>query len=254
MRTPLGPLQQLDLQDHDLCAELLAHEKHQLIEGIVFESVFDQYVTAMERESAGTIRPIPVETAVVRLPNAGEDEYPYGAFVWAKRKTEGLGRFLKALEVCYRVWLVEWSSDDRVFTATPVSEGGRSGPTETLDVLCASVSNRDAPKHESIHDSVRNPHRIKQSVWGYLAAHYGNQLGWDVVLPRIFINWGVQPWFGGESGTSTVSCSSATDCGTWRSNTNIRCSSQASSCLESTTVNSDRSGICCAVVYARYTW
>ena len=197
MWTPLGPLDRLDLRDHDLCAELLAHDKHQLVEGIVFESVFDQYVAAMEEASDGTVRAIPVETATVRLPSPGDGQPAYGAFVWAKRRTEGLGRFLKALGTRYRVWLVEWSADHRGFTAAPVSDGRRSGSAAPLDAVCAGASDRDAPGYETVHRGARNPQRIKQSVWGYLSSHYGDRLGADVVLPRIFINWGVQPWFGG---------------------------------------------------------
>lgn len=196
MWTPLGPLDTLDLHDHDLCAELLAYDKHQLVEGIVFESVFDQYVAAMEEASSRTVRAIPVETATVRLPASGEGVPAYGAFVWAKSKTEGLGRFLKALEVHYRVWLVEWSANRQGFNATPVSDGRRDGFASPLDAVCADVSDRATPSYETVDGRVRNPQRIKQSVWGYLSSHYGNRLGTDVVLPRIFINWGVQPWFG----------------------------------------------------------
>lgn len=188
MWTPLGPLNKLDLQDHDLCAELLAYDKHQLVEGIVFESVFDQYVAAMEEASGRAVRAIPVETATVRLPPSGDGLPAYGAFVWAKSKTEGLGRFLKALESHYRVWLVEWSTNRLHFTAAPVSDGRRAGATLPLDSVCADVSDRETPGYETVDRGVRNPQRIKQSVWGYLSAHYGDRLGTDVVLPRIFLN------------------------------------------------------------------
>ena len=196
MRTPLGPVDALDLRDHEVCAELLALEKHQLIEGIVFESVFDQHLGAVEAASDGTLRPVHVETAAVRLPSFAHDAPAYGAFVWAKSMTGGLGRFLEALEARYRVWLVEWRGDTRDFTATPITGGRRAGAVEPLADVCARVSGKNAPTYESVERSVRNPQRIKQSVWGYLSSHYGDRLGAEVVLPRIFINWGVQPWFG----------------------------------------------------------
>ncbi|HEY0622782.1 hypothetical protein [Sphingomonas sp.] len=41
MDTPLGALAALDLADGDLCLEILASEKHQLVERLVVESVFD---------------------------------------------------------------------------------------------------------------------------------------------------------------------------------------------------------------------
>ena len=164
MRTPLGPVDALDLRDHEVCAELLALEKHQLIEGIVFESVFDQHLGAVEAASDGTLRPVHVETVAVRLPSFAHDAPAYGAFVWAKSMTGGLGRFLEALEARYRVWLVEWRGDTRDFTATPIAGGRRAGAVEPLADVCARVSGKNAPTYESVERSVRNSERIKQSV------------------------------------------------------------------------------------------
>ena len=166
MWTPVGPVDTLDLRDHELCAELLAHDNHQLVEGIVFESVFDQYVAAIAAASNGTVRAIPVEIATVKLPSPAHGQPAYGAFVWAKRRTEGLGRFLIALGTCYRVWLIQWSAEHRRFNAAPFSDGRRSGPVAPLDAVCADVSDRDTPCYETVDRRVRNPQRIKQSVWG----------------------------------------------------------------------------------------
>ena len=194
MRTPLGPVDALDLRDHEVCAELLALEKHQLIEGIVFESVFDQYLGAVEAASDGTLRQVHVETVMVGLPSDRRDPQAYGAFVWAKSKTGGLGRFLQALEARYRVWLVEWCGDTRDFTATLITGGRRAGAVEPLADVCARVSKNNAPTYESVEPSVSDLERIEQSV-RYLSSHYGDRLGADVVLSRVFINWSVYPWF-----------------------------------------------------------
>ena len=196
LTTPLGRLADLDLSDHDVCASLLAEEKHQLIEGIVFESVFDQYVDAMHQASDGALRPVPVETVIATLPSPIQAARVFGAFVWAKQRTQGLGRLLAALEARYRVWLVEWHSEPRAFFATPVSRGHSAGDPQPLEEVCAAASGRN-PTPVVVAPDVRDRYRINQSVWGYLSSHYGDGLGTKVVLPRIFINWGVQPWFGG---------------------------------------------------------
>ena len=196
LTTPLGRLADLDLSDHNLCASLLGHEKHQLIEGIVFESVFDQYADAMQQAADGSLRPIPVETVIATLPSAGQAAPVYGAFVWAKRRTQGLGRLLSALESCYHVWLVEWHIEARAFYAARASRGRLVQSPQPLEKVCARVSAR-GPTPMVVARKVRDQIRINQSVWGYLSSHYGDSLGAEVVLPRIFINWGIQPWFGG---------------------------------------------------------
>lgn len=73
LRTPLGSLDQLNLEDHDLCAELLALDKHQLV-----ESICDQYVAAMVEASGWNLGPLPVETATVLLPQAARTNRPTG--------------------------------------------------------------------------------------------------------------------------------------------------------------------------------
>ena len=196
LTTPLGPLTDLDLLDHDTCALLLSHDKHQLIEGIVFESIFDQYISAMRHASDDALRPVPVETAIAMLPPASDGAPDYAAFVWAKTKTQGLRRLLIALEKHYRVWLVDWQSESRTFLAAPISGGHLAGEPEPLVRVCAGVSRRE-PRSTPVAREVRDPYRTNQSVWGYLSSHYGDRLGTEVVLPRIFINWGIQPWFGG---------------------------------------------------------
>ena len=194
LSTPLGPLTDVDLLDHDSCAKLLSYDKHQLIEGLVFESIFDQYIAGMQRTSEGVLQPIPVETAVARLPSSGLGTPLYGAFVWAKTKTRGLGRFLISLEKHYRVWLVKWRHEDRTFLATSFSGGHLVGTPEPLERVCAAVSRRE-PRPALVVREVRDQYRINQSMWGYLSSHYGDRLGPEVVLPRIFFNWGIQPWF-----------------------------------------------------------
>ena len=174
---------------------LLSHDKHQLIEGIVFESVFDQYIAAMRGASGGALRPIPVETAIATLPPSGHGAPDYGAFVWARERTQGLGRLLIALEKHYRVWLVDWQSESRTFLAAPVSRGQLAGDLEPLARVCAGISKRE-PRQTLVAREVRDQYRTNQSVWGCLSSHYGARLGTEVVLPRIFINWGIQPWFG----------------------------------------------------------
>lgn len=188
MQTPLGPLNSLDLTDHNVCAEILAEDKHQLIEGLVFESFFDQYLLSLTAASGEQVQLVDVDTAVVRLPEGGG-----AAFVWARSRGQGLGRYLEALSSRMKVWLVEYSGSE--FLAAKFHDGQLRSERSPLQEVARIVSKRDAPRFGSIEANVRNRIRINQSFWGYLSERHGTHLGFNVVLPRIFLNWGVQPWF-----------------------------------------------------------
>lgn len=50
METPFGQLATLDLSDHELCRRIISLDKQSLAEGLVVESVFDQYLAAFSRD------------------------------------------------------------------------------------------------------------------------------------------------------------------------------------------------------------
>ena len=187
METPLGRLRDLDLTDHDVCRRVLSLDKHQLIEGLVFESWFDSYLAALA-DADDAIVAVDVDTAVVILP----DGKP-AAFAWMRSSGLGVGRYLEALAGVMRTWLVRW--DVAAFTAAPWRDGG-AGDREALETVARAVSGRPAPRHETTEAAVRDGRRINQSFWGYLSERYGDALGERVVLSRVFLNFGLQPWFG----------------------------------------------------------
>ena len=196
MKTPLGTLRELDLSDHEVCRSILALDKHQLVEGLVFESYFDQYLMSLPDASAQSMQPVDVDTAVVRLPgNSGGPERDVGAFVWARRRATGLGRYIAALSTRMPVWLVEYSEPEGEFLAAPVKDNRPQLPWRPLQELSASVGNGSEPVFEEVAPQVRDRNRINQSFWGYLSERHGKSLPLNVVLPRVFLNWGIQPWF-----------------------------------------------------------
>lgn len=189
METPLGTLRDLDLSNHEVCARVLALDKHQLVEGLVFESYFDQYLLSLTDASGAKVQLVDVDTAVVQLPyNEG-----LGAFVWARSRGPGLGRYLEALARQMRVWLIEYTDGD--FFAAPFVNGQLQTPGRPLQNVAADVAHSTLPRFQEIETGVRNQLRMNQSFWGYLSERHGRQLGFNVVLPRIFLNWGIQPWF-----------------------------------------------------------
>ena len=123
MQTPLGSLRNLDLSDHEVCRRILELDKHQLVEGLVFESFFDQYLMSLPEVSAGTMHAVDVDTAVVRLSRrAAPGNNDLGAFVWARRKVAGLGCYIGALSAKMPAWLVKYGgcSGERPLLTRPV--------------------------------------------------------------------------------------------------------------------------------------
>lgn len=192
MKTPVGNLKDLDLSDHDVCQRILALDKHRLAEGLVVESLFDQYLAAFPQngnDDAPVL--IDADTAIAANPR-GRDTY---AFVWDRESRIGLRRYLIALGRRYDTWLVRFDASENTFITTHIKDGKRVSDWAPLYETARDLSGLGHEHDVDVDVSVRDPKRINQSFWGYLSAHYGDALGERVVLPRIFLNFGIQPWF-----------------------------------------------------------
>ncbi len=190
METPWGHLKDLDLADHSLCETILAADKHQLVEGLVVENIFDQIVEAIPPVLPGAVA-LDVETAIVDT-----DRKPdrWHAFIWARSRQEGLGRYLSALERRFRTWLLELDREAGIFTAREWKDGAMTGKRRSLPVLMSDLSGR-YPRRVQVTSAVRDAHRQKLGFWGYLVDNYRDELGSRVILPRLLLNHGIQPWF-----------------------------------------------------------
>lgn len=191
MQTPVGQLAQLDLSDHEVCQRILALDKHRLAEGLVVESLFDQYLAAFPHDQEDAPVLIDTDTAIATNPGSPVT----CAFVWDRGNRSGLGRYLKALGQRYQVVLVRFDKTAKTFIAARCHEGKRISDWLPLWETARTLSGRQSEHDVAVDLSVRDAKRINQSFWGYLSAHYGDELGERVVLPRIFLNFGIQPWF-----------------------------------------------------------
>lgn len=190
MITPWGNLGDLDLTDHRLCEAILAEDKHQLGEGLVVENIFDQIIEAIPVSLADAIL-IDVETAIA---DTGRQPDRWHAFVWARTREKGLGRYLSTLERKFRTWLIELDDAAGTFMIREWKDGKTVGAWQPLATIMEELSRR-VPRSLRISSAVRDSHRQKLSYWGYLVDSHGDQLGARVVLPRLFFNHGIQPWF-----------------------------------------------------------
>lgn len=191
MDTPWGLLADLNPDDRDLAYRILATDKHQVLEGSVVENTFDQLLEPLRGGQQKLIQ-LDVETIIVPNRNGSTE---WAAFVWVRSTTDGLGRYLEALGKVAKVHFVVFREGD--FWAWPLKVAKRSGDTVTLSALVRSIGNRNGRATE-VDASIRDEDRQRAAVWGYLSTFYKGPALWErVVLMRIFINHGIQPYFFG---------------------------------------------------------
>jgi len=189
MKTPWGDLENLDLSDKKLAEQILSADKHQLVEGMIVECLYDQILDSLPEHVSDVIA-LNVETVIAQANKYGDRKI---AVVWAREKKAGLGRYLKALEQRFRVFLVEYETG-RGFFGSGIRDGKRSGVVMSIDNLLMPVS--AVPyKVFQVSETVRDKARQREAIYGFLFSHHADRLSSSVLLPRILINCGVQPWF-----------------------------------------------------------
>ncbi|MBI4720457.1 MAG: hypothetical protein HY770_04410 [Chitinivibrionia bacterium] len=172
-----------------MAENILSADKHQLVEGLVVESLFDQFVENIPT-ALPEILPLDIETVVT---DRGHEPDRWIAVVWARTRTPGLGRYLQALEKRFAVFLVE-RIEGHGFAGSRVREGKREKEPVPLDDLLSPLATALRTEF-SVDHSVRDASRQRKAIWGFLMDQYGDRLAEHVLLPRLLINCGVQPWF-----------------------------------------------------------
>jgi hypothetical protein len=189
MLTPWGNLEELDLDDGKVAESILCADKHQLVEGMIVECLFDQLLDNLPPHVPDVIA-LDVETVIAQT---GREEDKNIAVVWARKKIPGLGKYLLALENRFHVFLVEYEAG-RGFFGSSVHGAKRSSAKMPLDELMRPFAVTEHTPF-AVARRVRDQNRQREAIWGFLFAHHGKDLASNVLLPRILINCGIQPWF-----------------------------------------------------------
>ncbi|MBP0598994.1 hypothetical protein J8I26_12805 [Herbaspirillum sp. LeCh32-8] len=189
MKTPWGELRDLDLANHATAAEILSADKHTLLEGLVVESLFDQIVANVPSVSGEKITALDVESVVVDTQRSQER---WIAFVWVRNKSAGLARYLARLSTIFTTFLVNY--EDGEFFAVRMNGAVRVGEPQLLSELMTELSGKPYSPFK-VNTSVRDSLRQQQAIWGFLFTQYRDRVGERVVLPRLFINCAIQPYF-----------------------------------------------------------
>jgi len=191
MNTPLGLIADLDLEDPQTVYEILSHDKHSIAEGMVVENIFDQIIEHIPKVVEGrSAILLDVETFITRDPNNFGNAH---AFVWARTMGEGLGRYLLALSKGFNVYLLKWCDSSASFKAR-IYQSGQPIRWVPLEELVEELGYAHCERYEVV-ESVRSRDRQLGAFWGYLKESHGRSLKERVALPRLLVNWGIQPWF-----------------------------------------------------------
>jgi len=187
MDTPWGPLAQLDPCDDDLAMRIIAEDKDTLVEGLIVEDLFDQFL----RLVGHGVSILDLETAI-----AAEGHRRY-AFVWSRvQNQQGLRRYLNALEqVTARTFVVRFLKGD--FWAAPWVEGRALAEERGLLTATVEALTGRRAKHSGIDAGVRDTTRQRRAFWGNsLQATRDPHTRWErIILPRLFLNHGLGPYF-----------------------------------------------------------
>lgn len=193
MNTPLGNLKTLDLENAEIQKSILYYDKHQILEGLIAEQVVDQIIGKMlatQRQLGGMD-----VTSLIAAIRGGQRQH---AFVLAfSEQSEEIQLYLQALARKYAVHLVRYDSRECDFRT---HHGAYNGQTfASLDTLLSvelvTITGRTGENFPAIHEDVRSLLRQEQSYWGFLKSVYADNLAKCVLLPRIFKNFAVQPYF-----------------------------------------------------------
>ncbi len=190
MKTPWGKLSDLSLDDHTLAEKIISVDKHQVAEGLVVECIFDQFVEKIQTNAGINVIPLDVETIIV---DTNRDVDRWVVFVWARSKSAGLGRYLRCLEKAFTPYLLKYHPSSG-FVARKIKDGGYNGLEIELSDLLKQLAGGYYKTYE-VDPSVRDPLRQKHVFWGFLSNYYKEKLKEQIVLPRLLINFGIQPYF-----------------------------------------------------------
>lgn len=189
MQTPWGELKELDQTSRELAHKVLRFDKHQLVEGMVAEIAFDQLLRSVQDAAGNLLQLLDVEAYACR---SHDRRAPLSIFIWARQKQPGLGSCLNALANAATVFLVEFENGE--FVAAQWKNSRRITPKARLGDVVPRLSGRASPA--SISSAVRDERRQNNAIWGFLDASLTvTQLWEQLALPRILVNFGLEPFF-----------------------------------------------------------
>lgn len=195
--TPLGYFpEDVDLTNLTSNDSFLAREKHQLLEGLVIEYVAEQFITTPVLKEIITI--LDVVTIITRgIPddrsNASDQ---YCSFIW-NRDESNIDDYISILQNlstgCINTTYICKENNLKFFATKPTDP--KWLPLQTYLRNKRNITDIKKIKFPQINENSKNNARQLSTILGRLQPAYKSNIVKDVILPRIFKNYIVQPFF-----------------------------------------------------------
>jgi len=195
--TPLGYFpEDIDLTDLTSDDSLLAREKHQLLEGLVIEYVAEQFIATPALKNLITI--LDVVTIITKgIPNdrSNTDEQ-YCSFIW-NRDNSDIRDLVETLQNlsngCTSTTYICEEDNFKFYVKKPFSS--KRLPLQSYLRNKRNVIDVKNITFPQVSSNSKNNERQLSSILGRLQPAYKSRIVKDVILPRVFKNYLIQPFF-----------------------------------------------------------
>lgn len=184
--------EEFDITDFDKQVEFLREEKHQLLEGLTIEFVAQQLIEHIALNEDFKI--LDVVTLITKS-KLSEDTNQYCSFIWA-RDNNNIDDLLKVFQNmadgCHQTTFICRELDFKFYVTKP-----NSTQWKPLQYFLRSKRNlclKDI-KFPIVHNDSKIIARQESSIRGKLKQAFQNNFIKDVILPRVFKNHIIQPFF-----------------------------------------------------------
>lgn len=189
--TPFGPLDTLNLFDSETQRRILGFDKHQLLEGLVVEAVGEQYISGLEKHPLAELADIVVFRAKQK------DRRSAAWFVWERTNNIASSNLIATLSSNFpgTVLKCDYDFETSDFISYRLDSKDAQEPIQTFLARLRKIEQLSPGSFQKPQGNVQDKERMLEAFWGHLRSAYGGKLIDEVVLPRIFKNFGIQPFF-----------------------------------------------------------
>ena len=193
--TPFGPLRDIPLDNIEQLKEILVRsDKSRMLEGLVIEAVFNEYLGKLVAQGIDVLPVSLVRTLTVK--KKPQKKFVTSWWVWDHSETGQA-----AADLCH---LMAPSSGEFLFDCY-YDEMSRDffikkwGEQTNIPIQSFMLEKRghSAPRFRIPSESVIDESRSQQAFSAGISSHYSDDLFKHVVLHRLFKNCAIQPFFDG---------------------------------------------------------
>lgn len=205
--TPFGPLDDLRLDDIESLKEILVRsDKSRMLEGLVIEAVFQEYLSRLAGQGVELLPVSLVRTLRVRKEH-GRKVFLNSWWIWdrstgARHAVELRNQLVGFAPRAETVFEVRYDEGSRDFFTRYIQDD----PEIPVQALLLQVRRQELPKFQTPAPRVIDQLRSQQAFWSAVSSYGGKDFFKKVVLHRLFKNYAIQPFFNGVWDVDCLAC------------------------------------------------